>query len=263
MLSLKKTIQTIHDQNERHYQEQQTHHSLPQPVLKVEAEIHEKPDPQRKKESQAKFNNGTQLALAIGTWLAFIAASGYGYVAIRQWREMISARHQAEQAVEAAIRSATYAQQSLQAADREFKADQRAWLGVPSENGLDDRGGLRLRNFGKTPAFNVRDQLEIIPSETGIADMASYIAKHPIPGWLNAGTVMPGDFVSLYDNSGRLRAMLSDVRVKQGKVIIYMVGRARYTTFNETHTFQWCGMWLPTAIAFDPGYGCTTWNRTE
>jgi hypothetical protein len=168
LLTLENRIQSIHDQNERHHQQQQAQQSLPQPVLKVDAEIHEKPDPERDKKSGKKFNNGVQLALAIGTWLAFFAAGVYGYVAIRQWREMISARHQAQGAVDAANRSATIAQKSLDEAHKNFVADQRPYVIVEnceiSELGAAQNGppvagkafrvNVNFKNVGKTPALN-------------------------------------------------------------------------------------------------------------
>jgi hypothetical protein len=164
LLTLENRIQSIHDQNERHHQQQQAQQSLPQPVLKVDAEIHEKPDPERDKKSGKKFNNGVQLALAIGTWLAFFAAGVYGYVAIRQWREMISARHQAQGAVDAANRSATIAQKSLDEAHKNFVADQRPYVIVenceiselgaaqncPPVAGKAFRVNVNFKNVGKT-----------------------------------------------------------------------------------------------------------------
>ena len=62
-----------------------------------------------------------------------ISVSFYGYMAIRQWREMIAVRHQAQSAISAANRSARAAEKANAAA---FEAD-RPWIGPVFANDKD------------------------------------------------------------------------------------------------------------------------------
>lgn len=73
-----------------------------------------------KNEPQDRHPNW-QRAKTIAEILGIAAAIYYGYIATRQWKEMISARHQNERAVIAAQRAADTAASALQENKRQFK----------------------------------------------------------------------------------------------------------------------------------------------
>jgi hypothetical protein len=265
LLTLENRIQSIQDQNERHHQQQQAQQSLPQPVLKVDAEIHEKPDPERDKKSGKKFNNGVQLALAIGTWLAFVAAGIYGYVAIRQWREMTAARHQGQQGINAAIRAANDADKSLAASDRALRIQERAWVGMSNvntpqsvEEGVQFAAYSDVNNFGHSPATNVTQ------------GAAMELRCRPFPKnptypdtEVSHETIMPGDHRAT--GVAGFPVPITSVQIaalKSGKCVLYFYGEIKYCDiFGESHYTHMCAHWLPgTKHAF---MGCNVYNDSD
>jgi hypothetical protein len=111
-----------------------------------------------------------------------LATIGYLYMGVRQWREMIAVRHQAQGAIDAANRSAGAAEEANTEAKNRFIVDQRpyVWTTDPDLTRHPEGGepGPRFKigskvwwqiyyqNYGKTPAIGVnqRHQLEFGPN---------------------------------------------------------------------------------------------------
>jgi hypothetical protein len=85
--------------------------------------------------------------------VGILAALTYAYVAVRQWREMIAVRHQAQGAIDAANRSASAAE----TANRNAVESERPWVGmsIVIQNWADDKtrkAVVFFTNSGRRPA---------------------------------------------------------------------------------------------------------------
>lgn len=107
---------------------QDTQHEPEQPPITVRAELYVPENVEKDRRTHEDRQHGLQIWVVIGTWAAFLAASAYAYVAVRQWREMIAVRHQAQGAIEAANRSATAAENILASSQKFSKVELRAYL---------------------------------------------------------------------------------------------------------------------------------------
>jgi hypothetical protein len=92
--------------------------------------------------------------------VGILAAIFYAYMAVRQWREMISSRHQIQFSIEEARLSRKQSEKALDATITQFHLDQRAWVSVKSvkmtsQNYPNAKGmiTISLTNTGKTPAW--------------------------------------------------------------------------------------------------------------
>jgi hypothetical protein len=112
-----------------------------------------------------------QIVLTVGTWLAFAATATYAYFTIRQWRELISARHQAQYALDAATRSARAAENSVTNQQKAFVIDQRPYLvgqppvfsGLPFAPNTSLHANLIYKNIGRTPAMKDFTYIRLLP----------------------------------------------------------------------------------------------------
>jgi hypothetical protein len=124
--------------------------AAPTPIFRAELQIPETIEAENRANNRRNYK--LQKWLTAGTWLAFIAAASYAYLALRQWGEMISARHLSEKAIESAEKSVTQSRlNSYQ--------DQRAWLSVVTISGKPETKKpfgitIEFTNSGKTPAVN-------------------------------------------------------------------------------------------------------------
>jgi hypothetical protein len=71
--ALRKSIDFKSNQDERHYQEENDRRKLQQAPIRVEAEVHEKPDPAGKKKPSSAGQITVQWVTAIATIAASIA----------------------------------------------------------------------------------------------------------------------------------------------------------------------------------------------
>ncbi len=157
----------------------------------------------------------------------------------------------------------TYSQ--FQDAHNNFIVDQRAWVAPSNGGGFNERGDFLIKNFGKTPALDVTDQLETVHDDKLIPDISAWMDKHPFrQSPLNVGFLMPGQETAVSGGpGGGFDKPINNPYVANGTVILYMVGKVTYRTFGKVHTTKWCGMWVPAANAFDTGNGCETWIHTD
>lgn len=110
----------------------------------------------------------------------------YATVAIRQWREMISARHQTEQAIQAANRSATAAENTIQYT----KDSDRPWIGrgdpIPTPPGSPEPPPA-VQVFTNTAVVNLMWTFKVIGKRPAritslftTGDTYSKCTEHPI-----------------------------------------------------------------------------------
>jgi hypothetical protein len=137
--------------------------------------------------------------------LTLFAILGYGYMTIRMWREMISARHQTQRAIDAANRAATAAENTLTETHKNFISDERPYiglikLGIPVvETGNKARWDFSYANFGKTPAIGLLVKSEVVITDpvpeykgdpTSQAEKRVFARIHP-KGREHSGVLMP------------------------------------------------------------------------
>jgi len=240
-------------------------------------------------ETQDRHPNWNRVK-TIAEILGIIAAIGYGYVAIRQWREMISARHQTQHAVETASRSADaadranmIAQQALESVQRAFvnfpPTPEMAGFNVPNDSILQI--SIPLENAGNTQAHAVRDRVSLIATTKSLPENYSFpdiTGKYGQP-WAatGAGVIPPKGSVmsqSIYINeSVMLRVMknhnMSDVRPIRLPTGVIFYGWVTYRDiFKETpdHLTEFCrtlavfairGQQRTTRWSYCPFHNCT------
>jgi hypothetical protein len=172
------------------------------PQQKMVAVVHE---PETTKNKDTTHDNGTKRRDRIRLlveWLTLFAVVFYGYMAVRQWREQISARHQVQHSVDAAIRGAAAAEQANRDADARFGEAQRPYVWIvpfqeqpinwtfhiPS-SGVDGtiKVTVAYKNYGLSPA--------IVTRFTGDVEPASNVPlKFRKREWhKNPSVVPPGD----------------------------------------------------------------------
>jgi len=237
---LQKFSDAIRSERKRSDQNQQP--QLPPPILRAELHIPEDKDGAKKKHEDRQHR--VQVWIVIGTWAAFLSASIYAYIAVRQWREMISARHQNQISVQAAQTASETAAKTLNATIDQFRLDQRAWLGVDSVSGSPvlNQGfviDVIMKNTGKTPArhFSVEstyhphkkgavfnfEKVKVLtkPSSAMIPPNSIYKANPPIP----SEKVKQGDL---------------DL-IKSGEITIYVYGDGTFDdVFSCSHWINFC-----------------------
>jgi hypothetical protein len=138
IIALRKSIDSIRDQQERHHQQQQ---QLPIPL-----EIKFEENKERKQDAENNRQHRIQNSIRKATWAAFVAAAVYAGIAAFQFS--------------AAKESLEVTRKSVQDAAANFRLDERAWVGL---NGTSSRQvkadqpilvNVSIVNSGKTPAKN-------------------------------------------------------------------------------------------------------------
>jgi hypothetical protein len=153
----------------------------PSPILRAELQIPEAIKTQSKAESDR--NHRLQKWMTVGTWFAFLATATYAYFTIRQWRELISARHQTQHAIEAANRSAD-------AAEKQNILANRAWIqqeiGSIQDLGIYQKtvsAPFTCKNIGKGPAGSVVALVVLQYRKRDQLPTFDYTPGHPVNVW--------------------------------------------------------------------------------
>jgi hypothetical protein len=158
---IKNAVQSI-DENAKASQDKQR---TPEVVI---AEVHE---PKAVEDEHRAHRDGTKrrdiMRLAI-EGLTLLSVTFYGYMAVRQWREQISARHQTQGAIAAALRSASAAETANNDARTRSCDDERPYvwvkggeLGTPqfvsatNSNVGQISWTFHFTNYGHSPANNI------------------------------------------------------------------------------------------------------------
>jgi len=152
---LEELRQTINESEESHAKDRDI---KPFWVDQVLAEYQE---PVRDKQVESNRQYRVQNSLRWATWLAFIAAGFYGYMAVRQWREMISARHQAQEGITHATKAAGEAKRANDEAGARFREEERPYMVITQHPAFSRTLAanqiisvdVHFKNVGKTPAI--------------------------------------------------------------------------------------------------------------
>ncbi len=140
--------------------------------------------------------------------------------------------------------AASSTQAALAVAQETTRADQQAWVGLPlpTADPLSREGGgfaIKLRNFGKTPALNVRITDYVVIEELDQLDgVQEEVSNRPMA----AGTLMPG---GEFDTDIGFRTSPEGVAsLAQGKVRAVNYALITYEDiYHRKHTNQSCFYW--------------------
>jgi hypothetical protein len=170
---IKNAIQSI-DKNARANQQKE------QPKIEVVAFVHEPEGAETKRKAEYDRTQRRDRVRLFVEWLTFFAVVFYGYMAVRQWREQISARHQTQGAIEAAGRSAAAAEAANANASAQFREQERPYIWLTNNGVLTPEfrqvtstvgqiiWPFNYTNFGKSPAHDVRTHKFIRIGENGV-----------------------------------------------------------------------------------------------
>lgn len=232
--ALENLATAIHHAAERDSSKPNRANSSPE---RIEVHLPPTDDTQRKTEQRKQLI--TQRWIAVGTWGAFLAASFYGCVAIRQWREMRAQTAQMRGQVDE-----THTQtKSIQ---DQFRIDQQAWLrfglelGSPASiiSGKQISINLNISNTGKSPAFGMQ---AVAIVEKHALNEPPFFAPLSGKNLFTAGVLFPNDHFtySVFSDSIASKADVSDW--KEGKIYIVIYGFVDYLDmFNVPHSTWFC-----------------------
>jgi hypothetical protein len=172
----------------------------------------------------------------------------YACLTLREWREMISARHVAQVAIETAKRSASEALSQVQ---RNFIADQKPYVWITDEIGPfvqapHSRGNTsdklafnyHFKNYGKSPAINCQEIGHILLGRN--ADKR--IAFAPLdPG---KGAVLPPgkeSFNTAFSDQAIDPTLLADINSKGKDVYVTVAVHFQYSdTSGNVYDSEFC-----------------------
>jgi hypothetical protein len=257
---LKHGIKAVNDQTKARDEADQV--QPPSPILHAELHIPEAIKTESKADSDRNYS--LQKWIAIGTWLAFFSVSIYAYLTLREWREMIYARHQAQGAVEAAIRTARDADISLASQQKLFAIEQRPYLVLNCCQGEKPTPGnpiianIGIKNIGKTPALHVEDNFHLVTGKQ-IAEIHSE-PVHPEKQETTIPQNPEGIFVTLVTTDKDIytfdpsAAPPSGFANWNGEFPIIVFGR---TTYEDSFGTKYCTpaiyLWLHDSLWGRPG----------
>jgi len=273
-------VKAIRETRDAYNQSQNTPQVL-RAELQVPKAIEVTTSPKDKKSGREWFK------LAVET-LTLFAVIAYTVIAKHQWSEMISARHQAQGAVEAATRSATAAENTNTAVADQFRLDERPYLWgdpngividpnkpnaldvifVAGPNDISAGATVKIRNLGKSPAVGIKmtgTYYKIGPSKWATEQARTYKPKYAInPSdsiLMNEGASGPG----LVPSSDIIKLTAKELEaIRDGTYDFYIVGGMQYKDifspeqtkpYETTYCFHFRPVGLPFANCnFGPGY---------
>jgi hypothetical protein len=144
-------------------------HNAPQ-VLRAELQV---PHPIEVETRPKDKKSGREWYKIMVETLTLLGVLAYAAVAVRQWREMISARHQNEKVIQKT-------EESIVQNKMNTYLDQRAWVSVEDISMTPQAKqplsvGFRFTNSGKTPAINayIRDRIEPMDNSPNILSLCA------------------------------------------------------------------------------------------
>jgi hypothetical protein len=178
---------TVHDTKEAQNQQQQQEPQVLRAELKVPAAEEREASKYRKKQHKV------QVLIALGTWLAVLAASIYGGVAYEQWQET------ANQTTTLGItgnEARTNAAKQFASIQKQFRREQRAWIKIdnPSVNmrlGDPVEETLVVTNIGKTAAVAVTGNFAFEYLQKGELPTFDYRRRGRTYGEMATGFLFP------------------------------------------------------------------------
>jgi hypothetical protein len=198
--------------------------------------------------------------------MTLLAVLAYGYLTLRVWKEMISARHQAQGAVEAANSAVKVTQEANQISKHQFALDQRPYVTIQRIWIIDPKTGheitpvagqplfveIHFVNAGKTPALNFVIHRHIV---FGLSDIERHFQSEPTTDMSKrtGGIVAQGPegssttAVSLKDTFANETAdvSISEIVNWDGSQPIVVFGRMTYEdAFGRVYCTPYANRWL-------------------
>jgi Flp pilus assembly protein TadG len=227
---IKDAIQSI-DKNAHANQQKE------QPKIEVVALVHEPEGAEAKRRAEYDRTQRRDRVRLLVEWLTFFAVVFYGYMAVRQWREQISARRQAQSAVEAAVRAANAAETANTNAKEQFRADERPYIAIAPAGDTtkiwivasgEHKGHLaveiHISNYGKSPAIEIGRDARIAVGSAA----AKQIRLHRATDRLVRITP-PGSKPSVFAYSDDIVDQQIFNDISAGKVLVVIYGHIDYT----------------------------------
>jgi hypothetical protein len=244
---IKNAIKSI-DKNTRANQQKE------QPKIEVVALVHEPEGAEAKRKAEYDRTQRRDRIRLMVEWLTFFAVFFYGYMAVRQWREQISARHQTQGAVDAANRNAAAAEKvaitaenTFNLAREQFRVEERPWVvafgkvtpGVQAVMPQPLLGGVELtirvvgKNVGKTPAVDIAGmpyELRIRPTKLLRQELESFVPNYTdvSPGANIPPSEGQSEFVFPSKDSPYIIKAEIFKKIQTGELTAYFVGAIRY-----------------------------------
>lgn len=219
---------------------------------------------ERNRTANDNRHHRVQNSIRWATWCAFFAASFYGAIAYRQWREMINATEATQQAVQEARLNRQQAEKSLLATIRNAQLDQRAWIGIDNieipRMGEVFEINVRFRNTGKTPATKV----SYMAARDGVKKGERLSITYPPNKKPSSQGLVPpnGAFHAVYPpRQGEPPVDQSFFNfIASEEVTIYVYGKLTYSDIFS------CGHWLTFCYRLEPNAkgwaACVNYNDT-
>jgi hypothetical protein len=223
---------------------------------------------------QHKWADKWMVRLTAGLVLLAAVSAVVGYL---QWtsingqlEEMRSSGSQTERQIILAMgqlavanRAATSASIQADAATqttKNFRVEQRAWMGVKTM----DLKGIVFSNFGRFPATHISNAVNIHIDEKHIKITDAWVSRFYVSNpeaILNYGPLFPGEPMEApWPAQYPPNKSTHWGEVSGGVRFLYIFGEVHYFTLGEWHTTKFCGEWIPTFNRFDPGNDCKAYN---
>ena len=252
-LRVQKQIGSIHDQQEAADQQRQYDEQRPQ-ILNAELQVPEAVQRQKRTSDNRQF--AVQVALAVVTFLAFLAAAIYAGIASRQLRQMKIATENSGVGAEAAQSAARTAADALTQMKISSHADLRAYLRViPGSPKLTEEKEITFEtsvtNVGKTPARKVTSCIKAVLLDAMEKPDFTYGAPntgHPC-GRVTTGPLLPTIDLHMVMPTGTQKSPDIPVvfnpdeikRMDLGKSYILVHGMVTYEDiFGTSHWVTFC-----------------------
>jgi hypothetical protein len=168
-------------------------------------------------------------------WLTLFAVIFYGFVAYRQWKELIAA-------AAAADKQANFARKTFAETRENFRLDQRPWLGVlEMDTTIPSRETTRVKlefvNSGKTPALNQHMGWEAECWPVGQKPKINYTEDIKNQGAI----ILPNQHFFAISQTTALCSEKNFALFKQGEALLTILGTIWYKDeFTTSHTTEFC-----------------------
>ena len=254
---IKDSVQSI-DENSKAANDEE--HS-PQVVI---AEVHESKAAEDEHRADKNGTKRRDVIRLVIEGLTLLSVTFYGYMAVRQWREMISARRVSGDAIVSAKNSADAA---LNQAQRNFRQDQRPWIGMITSaiKDLDSDTSyvdVFYSNSGRSPAKVTKAAFTHHLYVTFPAKPTYERRPTDIP---SVAVVVPGGALSNSDPFPKLTPQrIADMAAKHQHFFLYANVEYEDTRTHAKHWTHGCWEYLPNF--HNAGLGlvnCSTYNEVD
>lgn len=224
ILSLRESIDSSRDQQQRQREQEHAERMVPRPLLRVEAETHERPDAEIEQRSYRDSSLRAQWITAFATTAAFIAAGFYAGIAARQLRT-------SNQQISQMIESNKINREGLESVQRAFvtflfNINPQGVVDSKTNKVVQWNFSIPLINDGSTPTRNMVMHLEAYASRDELPDNFTF----PDTSTVTKQLIVLGPKHTTYTGYfGRIKAEAIDA-VRRGQGHLYFYG---WTTYND------------------------------